>query len=46
MIARRPQDRVRSGGLGARLEERVQGAVERADAMFRTSVAPWPIIHL
>jgi hypothetical protein len=28
-----------------RLEERVKGAVERADAMFRSDVAPWPIIH-
>jgi predicted acetyltransferase len=28
-----------------RLEERVPGAVERADAMFRSDVAPWPIIH-
>jgi predicted acetyltransferase len=28
-----------------RLEERVAGAVERADAMFRSDVAPWPIIH-
>jgi predicted acetyltransferase len=28
-----------------RLEERVTGAVERADAMFRSDVAPWSIIH-
>jgi predicted acetyltransferase len=28
-----------------RLEERVKGAVERADAMFRSDVAPWSIIH-
>jgi predicted acetyltransferase len=28
-----------------RLEERVQGAVARTDAMFRSDVAPRPIIH-
>jgi len=28
-----------------RLEERIEGAVERADAMFRSDVAPWSIIH-
>src|SRR5206468_5178074 len=28
-----------------RLEERVPGALDRADRMFRTGVAPWPIIH-
>jgi predicted acetyltransferase len=28
-----------------RLEELREGAVERADAMFRTDVAPWPIIQ-
>ena len=28
-----------------RLEERVQGAIARADAMFRSDIAPWPIIH-
>jgi predicted acetyltransferase len=40
------------GGVGwgtlaraGRLDERTPGAVERADAMFRTDVAPWPIIQ-
>ena len=28
-----------------RLQERTDGAVERADAMFRTDVAPWPMIQ-
>jgi predicted acetyltransferase len=28
-----------------RLEERTAGSVERADSMFRTDVAPWPMIQ-
>jgi hypothetical protein len=28
-----------------RAAERTPGALERLDAMFRTSLAPWPIVY-